>query len=66
MGSTVVLTGTGWTPDETIDMFVNEVGDTEPWSLHLYPEVQADGTIEATFKLPLYFVATYNNVWHQV
>ena len=58
-GSTVILSGTGWTPDQEVRLIVNDtIGQT--WQHDMVVKVSEDGTITEEFTLPDYFVATYD------
>ena len=58
-GSQVTLAGANWQTDATVHIRVNDdAGQT--WSRDVDVDVAADGTIVDSFRLPLWFVATYS------
>jgi uncharacterized repeat protein (TIGR01451 family) len=58
-GATVTLTGSGWQPGETVDIYVNDdLGKT--WEGNFQATADANGNITSQFDLPDWFVATYN------
>ncbi len=58
-GATVVLTGTGWQPGESVHIHVNdEAGKT--WSRDVDITADENGNVRDEFQLPNWFVATYN------
>jgi hypothetical protein len=58
-GSTVLMTGTGWAPDEGVHVVVN--ADDQSWTLESNPDPVADGAGGFTyeFTLPNWFVPSY-------
>jgi YDG domain len=57
-GELVTLTGSGWQPGESVNVFVNdEEGQT--WSRNVDISADASGNITDQFNLPDWFVATY-------
>jgi hypothetical protein len=58
-GATVTLTGSGWQPGETVDIFVDD-DKTKTWVGNFQTTADANGNITYQFDLPDWFVATYN------
>ena len=57
-GELVTLTGSGWQPGESVNVFVNdEEGQT--WSRNIDVTADESGNITDQFSLPDWFVATY-------
>jgi uncharacterized repeat protein (TIGR01451 family) len=57
-GATVTLTGSGWQPGETVDIFVDD-DQTKTWVGNFKTTADANGNITYRFQLPDWFVATY-------
>ncbi len=58
-GGTVVLTGSGWQPDESVNISVNDdAGKT--WSRNVDVTADESGQIRDEFQLPDWFVAQYS------
>ena len=58
-GGNVILTGSGWQPGESVNIFVNDdVGKT--WSRNVDVTADESGAIRDEFQLPNWFVATYS------
>jgi hypothetical protein len=58
-GELVTLTGSNWTPGESVNVVVNDdVGQT--WNRNVNVTADASGNISDSFNLPDWFVATYS------
>src|SRR5919202_6233512 len=58
-GGSVILTGAGWQPGESVNIFVNDdVGKT--WSHNADVTADESGQIRDEFQLPNWFVAQYS------
>ena len=56
----MTLTGSGWSPGESVHIYVNDTSDNT-WSLNSSPDPVADGTgaVSYSFNLPNWFVSNY-------
>src|SRR6185436_7446212 len=57
-GSTVTLSGTGWAPNDSVHIFVND-DEGKTWSYNSDVTADANGEFVVQFQLPTTFVATY-------
>ena len=58
-GGTVLLTGTGWSGDSTVHIFVNDT-IKQSWNRDVHVNVDADGNISDLFQLPSSFISDYD------
>lgn len=58
-GGTVVLTGSGWQPGESVNILVND-DEGRTWSRDVTVTADENGNIRDEFQLPDWFVATYH------
>ncbi len=58
-GGTVLLTGTGWSGDSTVHIFVNDT-IKQSWNRDVHVNVDADGNISDSFQLPSSFISDYD------
>src|SRR5829696_6983436 len=56
---TVILTGSGWQPGETVNINVND-DEGQTWNRNVDVTADASGNISDSFNLPDWFVATYS------
>jgi hypothetical protein len=57
-GATVTLTGSGWGPNESVHLFVNDSAG-QSWSYDAYVTADPFGSFTDAFQLPNWFVANY-------
>jgi hypothetical protein len=60
-GSSVVLTGSSWTPGQTVHVAVDD-SDNQSWHYDAYPLADESGAFETSFSLPEWFVANYTAI----
>src|SRR4028119_167246 len=58
-GATVTLTGSGWQPGETVNIFVND-DSSATWTRNVDVTADESGNIRDQFNLPAWFVADYS------
>ena len=58
---TVILTGSGWQPGETVNINVND-DETQTWNRNVDVIADENGNVRDEFVLPDWFVATYRIV----
>src|SRR4051794_33243394 len=57
-GSPVTLSGSNWTPGESVHIYVND-DQTNSWTYEADATADAEGVVEHRFNLPNWFVASY-------
>jgi hypothetical protein len=57
-GAPVTLTGSNWTPGESVHIYVND-DQSNSWSYEADATADAEGAVEHRFNLPNWFVASY-------